>query len=47
VAAGTDAVFIETHGNPARALSDGPNQIPLRQLPALLRQLLSIREIVA
>jgi len=47
VAAGTDAVFIETHENPARALSDGPNQIPLRQLPALLRQLLSIREIVA
>jgi 2-dehydro-3-deoxyphosphooctonate aldolase (KDO 8-P synthase) len=47
VAAGADAVFIETHENPARALSDGPNQIPLRQLPALLRQLLSIREIVA
>jgi len=47
VAACTDAVFIETHENPARALSDGPNQIPLRQLPALLRQLLSIREIVA
>jgi 2-dehydro-3-deoxyphosphooctonate aldolase (KDO 8-P synthase) len=47
VASGADAVFIETHENPARALSDGPNQIPLRQLPALLRQLLSIREIVA
>ncbi len=47
VASGCNAVFIETHENPSRALSDGPNQIPLRQLPALLRQLRSIREIVA
>ncbi|MDD5200754.1 MAG: 3-deoxy-8-phosphooctulonate synthase [Terrimicrobiaceae bacterium] len=47
VASGCDAVFIETHENPARALSDGPNQIPLRKLPALLRQLRAIREIVA
>jgi 3-deoxy-8-phosphooctulonate synthase len=47
VAAGCDGIFIETHENPARALSDGPNQIPLRKLPALLRQLRSIREIVA
>lgn len=47
VAAGCDGVFIETHENPSRALSDGPNQIPLRNLPALLRQLRSIREIVA
>ncbi len=46
VAAGCDAVFIETHENPSRALSDGPNQIPLRKLSALLRQLRSIREIV-
>jgi 2-dehydro-3-deoxyphosphooctonate aldolase (KDO 8-P synthase) len=44
VAAGCDAVFIETHENPARALSDGPNQIPLRQLPKLLKQLHAIRE---
>ena len=47
VAAGCDGVFIETHENPARALSDGPNQIPLRQLPALLRKLRSIRDVVA
>jgi 2-dehydro-3-deoxyphosphooctonate aldolase (KDO 8-P synthase) len=47
VAAGCDGVFIETHENPSRALSDGPNQIPLRKLPGLLRQLRSIREIVA
>lgn len=47
VAAGCDAVFIETHENPARALSDGPNQVPLRQLPAQLRQLRSLHEVVA
>lgn len=47
VAAGCDGVFIETHENPSRALSDGPNQIPLRQLPALLRTLRSIRDVVA
>lgn len=43
VAAGCDGVFIETHENPAKALSDGPNQIPLRALPKLLRQLNGIR----
>ena len=45
VAAGCDGVFIETHINPAEALSDGPNQIPLAELPSLLRQLLRIHEI--
>lgn len=45
VAAGCDGVFIETHVNPAEALSDGPNQVPLADLPALLRQLLRIHEI--
>ena len=45
VAAGVDGVFIETHLNPAEALSDGPNQIPLHELPALLSQLLRIHEI--
>ena len=43
VAAGCDGVFIETHENPAKALSDGPNQIPLRALPKLLGQLVRIR----
>ena len=43
VAAGCDGVFIETHENPAKALSDGPNQIPLRSLPSLLDQLSRIR----
>ncbi len=43
VAAGCDGIFLETHENPARALSDGPNQIPLRELPRLLGQLQRIR----
>ena len=45
VAAGCDGVFIETHINPAEALSDGPNQIPLSELRLLLSQLLRIHEI--
>ena len=46
VAAGVDGVFIETHPDPARSLSDGPNMIPLAKLPAALRQLLSIHALV-
>jgi len=46
VAAGCDGVFIETHENPAKALSDGPNQIPLAKLPALLKKLSAIHELV-
>jgi 2-dehydro-3-deoxyphosphooctonate aldolase (KDO 8-P synthase) len=46
VAAGCDGVFIETHENPAAALSDGPNQIPLAHLPALLKTLMQIHELV-
>ena len=44
VAAGCDAVFMEVHENPAEALSDGPNQIPLRQLGATLATLQRIHE---
>ena len=36
VAAGVDGMFLETHDNPAAALSDGANALPLAQLPALL-----------
>ncbi len=46
VAAGCDGVFIETHENPAKALSDGPNQIPLRNLARLLGQLKTIRDAI-
>ena len=44
VAAGCDGVFMEVHEEPAKALSDGPNQIPLRQLPVLLTTLTAIHE---
>jgi 2-dehydro-3-deoxyphosphooctonate aldolase (KDO 8-P synthase) len=39
VSAGVDGVFLETHDNPAEALSDGPNALPLSQLPQLLARL--------
>ena len=45
-AAGCDGLFLETHENPVKALSDGPNQIPLKALPALIRQVQKIREIL-
>ena len=39
LAVGVAAVFIETHPDPDRAPSDGPNMIPLREMPALVRRL--------
>ena len=47
VAAGCDGVFLETHENPALALSDGPNQIPLAQMPKLLDTLKQIHALVS
>jgi 2-dehydro-3-deoxyphosphooctonate aldolase (KDO 8-P synthase) len=47
VAAGVDGVFLEVHENPAKAFSDGPNQIPLRQLRGVLGKLLKIHEAAA
>ena len=41
VAVGVAGVFIETHDNPAEAFSDGPNQVPLGEFEALLRQLMA------
>ena len=35
-AAGVDGFFIETHPNPAKALSDGPNMIPLHEMESFL-----------
>jgi 2-dehydro-3-deoxyphosphooctonate aldolase (KDO 8-P synthase) len=46
VAAGVDGVFLETHDNPAAALSDGANSLPLTQLPALLARLKEISQLV-
>jgi 2-dehydro-3-deoxyphosphooctonate aldolase (KDO 8-P synthase) len=45
VAAGCDAVFMETHPDPDKALSDGPNQVPLSDLPRILSQLQRLHEI--
>jgi 2-dehydro-3-deoxyphosphooctonate aldolase (KDO 8-P synthase) len=42
VAVGVDALFMEVHEDPDRALSDGPNSLPLRELEALLRQVKEI-----
>ena len=41
VAVGVAGVFIETHDYPAEAFSDGPNQLPLGEFEALLRQLMA------
>ncbi len=46
VAAGVDGIFLETHDNPAEALSDGPNALPLSQLPALLKRLKELSTVV-
>ncbi|MEK6234312.1 MAG: 3-deoxy-8-phosphooctulonate synthase, partial [Planctomycetales bacterium] len=46
VAAGTEALFFETHPDPDTSPSDGPNMIPLDEFPALLERLLTIREAV-
>ena len=47
MAAGCDGIFMEVHENPERALSDGPNQIPLKDLPKHLRVLKAIHAAVS
>jgi 2-dehydro-3-deoxyphosphooctonate aldolase (KDO 8-P synthase) len=42
LAAGADGLFIETHPRPNQALSDGPNMIPLSEMPELLKGLLKV-----
>jgi len=44
IAAGVDGLFLEVHDNPAAALSDGSNALPLAQLKATLEPLLAIRK---
>jgi len=46
VAAGVDGVFLETHDNPTKALSDGANALPLSELPGLLARLKEISALV-
>lgn len=42
VAVGISGLFMETHPNPAQALSDGPNAVPLKHMKALLETLLAL-----
>ena len=46
VACGVDGVFMEVHDNPAAALSDGPNSLPLERLAPLLEKLKAIHALV-
>lgn len=45
VAVGTAGLFIETHQDPDRAPSDGPNMVPLRQFEGLLRDLMALDQL--
>lgn len=46
VAAGANGVFIETHPDPAKAWSDGPNMVPLKQMPKVLEKLVKVYKAV-
>ena len=46
VAVGVSGLFMETHPDPAKALCDGPNAVPLKHMRALLEQLLSLDRVV-
>ncbi len=46
LAAGANGIFIETHPQPDRALSDGPNMIPLAEMAGLLKDLLKVFNVV-
>lgn len=46
-AVGIDALFLETHFDPEQSPCDGPNMLPLDALPSLLRDVITIRRVVA
>jgi len=46
VATGCDGVFMETHFDPSKALSDGPNQVPFDQLSSVLATLQAIHPLI-
>ena len=46
ISVGIDGLFFETHPNPEKALSDGPNQVPLKEFPAVITKLLKLREFI-
>jgi 2-dehydro-3-deoxyphosphooctonate aldolase (KDO 8-P synthase) len=47
VAAGANGLFIETHPDPDKAQSDGPNMVPLAEMRALLKTLVRIHEVIS
>lgn len=47
VACGLDAVFMEVHEQPEKALSDGPNALPLHRMQALLYMLRDVHNVVS
>ena len=47
MAIGADGLFCETHPDPDRSPSDGPNMIPLSEFSSLLRRLLAIRQVAS
>jgi len=46
IAVGVAGVFMETHPDPANALSDGPNAVPLKHMRALLEQLVALDRVI-
>ena len=46
IAVGVAAVFMETHPDPDKAPSDGPNMVPLSKMPSLLKQLVEIDKLI-
>ncbi len=46
VSVGVDGLFFEVHPEPDKALSDGPNQIPLKEFPLLIEKLLMLRNFI-
>jgi 2-dehydro-3-deoxyphosphooctonate aldolase (KDO 8-P synthase) len=46
VACGVDGIFMEIHDDPAAAMSDGPNSLPLERLAPLLEKIKAIHELV-
>jgi 2-dehydro-3-deoxyphosphooctonate aldolase (KDO 8-P synthase) len=46
IAVGVAGVFMETHPDPAKALSDGPNAVPLKHMKALLETLLALDAVI-
>ncbi len=47
IAAGVDGLFIETHPNPTKALSDGANMLPLNEIKPLLTKLTKLKAVVS